>query len=133
LFRETLVFVRSTSCVEHIILTREVPDSYVYVDWGPQFAQQHAIRFPGWSEASVHVGLGPLGLSVVLSAGGCGYFRLGVVRPYLATGELVIIEGAPTFEYPAFTVYTDENDNSAFQPALQALRDCSTAEESSQL
>lgn len=123
LFQETLVLVTASGSSTFRV-DGEAPANYVYVDWGPQFSQQHAARFPRWSEAAVHIDLGPLGLNFVMATRGCGYFRLGVVRPHLASGALAVVEGAPPFEYPAYAVYARNNGNSALSPALQILHDC---------
>jgi hypothetical protein len=66
------------------------------------------------------VGLGPLGLSYILRAGGKGYFRRGAVAPYVASGELELVEGAPEFTYPAYAVYPESSD--ARPDILDALR-----------
>jgi len=38
------------------------PADYVYVDWGPEFAAQHAMAFPELTNAALTAGLGLLGL-----------------------------------------------------------------------
>ena len=38
-------------------------DNYVYVDWGPDFAQHHELSFPEESNPGLFVSLGPLALS----------------------------------------------------------------------
>ncbi len=48
------------------------PADYVYVDWGPEFAAQHDLAFPGLSSTAVFSGLGPLGRAYLLKAGGSG-------------------------------------------------------------
>ena len=121
---EQLVLVRSANCPDIADLTSGAPPSYVYVDWGEQFAHQHAMTFPGWSENPIHVGLGPLALNFILSSGGAGYFRRGAIRQYLASGELVLVPNAPAFEYPAFAIHAADSDNSVLEPALRALRNC---------
>lgn len=98
------------------------PDSYVHVDWGPEFAAQHALAFPGLSSAAVSASLGPLALAYVLAAGGAGYFRLAVVRQHLAAGQLHFVKGAPEFSYPAYAVYAANADATALAPALGGLR-----------
>jgi len=52
------------------------PD-YVHVDWGPQFAAAHGFASATAEAPGLAVGLGPLGLSYILRAGGMGYFRRG--------------------------------------------------------
>lgn len=127
LFRETLVLVETADSPRPVELSGGVPENYVHVDWGPQFAQQHAARFPNWAEAGVHAGFGPLGLNIVLASGGCGYFRSGVVRPLLETGQLKRVADAPVFEYPAYAIWAEDNGNTAVAPALEVLRACGTA------
>lgn len=80
---------------------------YVYVDWGPSFTVRHGIGASAFGEPGVTVGLGPLGLSYILRAGGMGYFRKGTVAPHVAAGELELVAGAPEFTYPAYAVYAE--------------------------
>ena len=95
---------------------------YVFVDWGPDFAARHNLAFPELSNAGTFVGLGPLGLHYILEAGGSGYFRMNVVRPYLASGQLRLVPGAAEFAYPAYAVYSEEADAQVVTPALVGLR-----------
>jgi LysR family transcriptional regulator, flagellar master operon regulator len=95
---------------------------YVYVDWGPEFAAQHSLAFPGLSNAGVTASLGPLGREYVLAAGGAGYFRLDVVRQHLEAGRLHRVRGAPEFLYPAYAVYSENADADLLAPALDGLR-----------
>lgn len=94
--------------------------NYVYVDWGPLFAAQHDVSSAAFGEPGLLVGLGPLGLSYILRAGGKGYFRRGAVAPYVASGKLELVEGAPEFTYPAYAVYPETSD--ARPDILDALR-----------
>jgi len=110
-----------------LVTTREggpTPDAsdYVYVDWGPDFAAQHALAFPDLGNAAVAAGLGPLGREYVLVAGGSGYFRLAVVRHHLESGRLHRVPGAPEFLYPAYAVYADRADVNVLGAALEGLR-----------
>ena len=95
---------------------------YVFVDWGPEFAARHTLAFPELSNAGTFVGLGPLGLRYILEAGGSGYFRLNVVRPYLKSGRLRLVAGATEFAYPAYAVYSESADAQIVTPALVGLR-----------
>lgn len=98
---ERLVLVRSTAGPDD-----EAKD-YVHVDWGPLFAVQHAEDVHGFGEPGLMVGLGPLGLSYILRAGGMGYFRKGAAAPHIAAGELELVDGAPDFTYPVYAVHPD--------------------------
>ncbi len=101
---------------EQLVLVRtplgedEAALDYVYVDWGPLFAAQHGAGSPVFREPGVLVGLGPLGLSYILRAGGMGYFRKGTVAPHVAAGTLELVEGAPEFTYPAYAVYAEAGE-----------------------
>lgn len=97
--------------------------AYVHVDWGPVFAAQHGTGASVFGDPGLLVGLGPLGLSYVLRAGGMGYFRKGVVMPYVETGEMELVEGAPQFTYPAYAVYPETaDDRGDLLDALQGLK-----------
>ena len=98
------------------------PADYVYVDWGPEFAAQHSLAFPGLSSAGVVAGLGPLGREYLLAAGGSGYFRLAVVRGHLDSGRLHRVPDAPEFLYPAYAVFADGVESKLITPALKGLR-----------
>jgi DNA-binding transcriptional LysR family regulator len=97
---------------------------YVYVDWGPLFAAQHDSGSATFGEPGLLVGLGPLGLSYILRAGGMGYFRKGVIAPHLESGELELVEGAPEFTYPAYAVYPEPAEaRTDIQDALRGLKE----------
>lgn len=119
LVEEQLVLVRTTGL--------ETPEAgameYVYVDWGPLFAAQHDARSTAFGEPGLMVGLGPLGLSYILRAGGMGYFRMGAAAPLIAAGKLERVADAPEFTYPAYAVYPEESESRPdLQAALTALR-----------
>jgi len=101
---------------------------YVYVDWGSTFSARHDMSFPNLASPGVHVGLGPLGLGYILRAGGSGYFRLRTAQPYLNSGQLRLVPGAPEFFYPVYAVYPIDGDGDLLRPALEALRDVSAVE-----
>jgi DNA-binding transcriptional LysR family regulator len=122
ILKEKLVLV-TTGGDRHI---RE--SSYVYVDWGQNFAVRHELSFPNLKSRSLHVGLGPLGLSYILQAGGSGYFRLRTVQRYLRSGQLRLIPDAPEFSYPAHAVYQIDADPMLLDPALDALREVAKSE-----
>ncbi|MEI9401656.1 LysR family transcriptional regulator [Mesorhizobium argentiipisi] len=96
---------------------------YVYVDWGPLFAAQHDASSTAFGEPGLLVGLGPLGLSYILRAGGMGYFRRGAAAPHIEAGQLEIVEGAPEFTYPAYAVYPEASETRTdIQEALRGLK-----------
>ena len=99
------------------------PENYVYVDWGPEFANHHAMAFPEIGNPGIVVGgLGLLGLNYILEGGGCGYFRQRLVEPHLKSGKLHLIQGAPSFFYPVYAVCSMQSDDALLQVALKGLR-----------
>jgi DNA-binding transcriptional LysR family regulator len=98
------------------------PGTYVYVDWGGEFAEQHGLAFPDLARAPLSVNFGPLGLEYLLATGGSGYFRESVVAPHLRAGRLHRIANAPEFLYPAYAVYPDNPGAGVLRPALEGLR-----------
>ena len=96
-------------------------DSYVFVDWGPDFTAQHDAAFPGLKDAGLHVGLGPLALRYLLVAGGTGYFRTRAVQRYLKSGQLKRVSGTPKFSYSAYAAFSTRADPKLIDWARRAL------------
>jgi len=114
---------------ERLVMVTTDPDKpifddgkYVHVDWGPEFAAQHGTLFPEQTQPGLLVGLGPLGFSYILAAGGSGYFRWSTVSPYLADGRVKLVPNAPEFPYPAFAVYPVTSQVESLELALEGLR-----------
>jgi len=101
--------------------------SYVYVDWGPEFSEQHSLMFPHLSRPAFASDFGPLACEYLLAAGGSGYFRRVVVQANLQAGRLHRIAGAPEFAYPAYAVHAEDGDTAVLAPALEGLREAAAA------
>jgi DNA-binding transcriptional LysR family regulator len=115
---EELVLVRTPEHHED----KHQPD-YVQVDWGPQFAAAHGFASATAEAPGLAVGLGPLGLSYILRAGGMGYFRRGAVKPHLEKAELELVVDAPRYTYPAYAIYPDGSEVRAdLQAAIEGLK-----------
>jgi DNA-binding transcriptional LysR family regulator len=106
------------------------PETYVYVDWGPDFAHRHGLSFPETTNPGLVIGLGPLGLNYVLEAGGSGYFRQRVAAPHLASGKLHPIPGAPSFFYPVYAVCSAQAEDELIEIALKGFRAMAAADTS---
>jgi len=100
---------------------------YVYVEWGQDFTLHHGVSFPDTTPSLV-ANLGPLALNYVLSEGGSGYFRMHAVKPYLKSGELHLVPGAPHFSFPVYALRSANVDAATVGRALATLREVSTAE-----
>jgi DNA-binding transcriptional LysR family regulator len=108
LIEERLVLVRAVARGGSPGSDQGPPAEYVYVDWGPAFSAQHGAHSASFGEPGTSVGFGPLGLAYLLRAGGSGYFRYGMVMPFIADGRMELIEHAPSFIYPAYAVYPED-------------------------
>jgi LysR family transcriptional regulator, flagellar master operon regulator len=100
---------------------------YVHVEWGPDFTLHHGASFPNITPSLV-ANLGPLALNYVLLDGGSGYFRMHAVQPYLESGQLHLVPGAPHFSFPVYATYSTNVDASTLAVALAVLRAVATAE-----
>jgi DNA-binding transcriptional LysR family regulator len=98
------------------------PESYVYVDWGQDFAQGHDLAFPEGTDPSLVVDHGPLALSYLLKVGGSGYFRQRIAAPLIAQGRLHPVPGSPAFFYPVYAVVSGQAVDAAVEKALADLR-----------
>ncbi|MEL6375192.1 MAG: LysR family transcriptional regulator [Pseudomonadota bacterium] len=116
LFDEELVLVTSSKA------TRRSPQDYVFVDWGPDFRNEHEAAYPGRSNAGLNLDLGSLGLNYLLANEGSGYFPMRIVRPYLTRGRLRAVARARRFIYPVYAVYPEARDDEAYEPILDGLR-----------
>lgn len=117
LLEEKLVFVTTSRNGR-----KPTPDTYVHVDWGPEFAAQFSLAFPDLSGTAVSASLGPLGLGYVLAAGGAGYFRMAAVREHLRSGRLHVVKGTPEFSYPVYAVYPANAGSDGLALGLTGLR-----------
>jgi DNA-binding transcriptional LysR family regulator len=94
---------------------------YVHVEWGPDFSLHHGVSFPDMTPSLV-ANLGPLALNYVLSEGGSGYFRMHAIQPYLESGKLHLVPGAPHFSFPVYAVHSVNVDAETLKAALTVLR-----------
>ncbi|MVT67280.1 LysR family transcriptional regulator [Bradyrhizobium pachyrhizi] len=116
LMEEELVLV-TTDLAKH----RNGAPRYVHVEWGSEFSLHHAMSFPD-TAPSLLTNLGPFALSYTLLEGGSGYFRMHTIQPYLLTGDLHLVPGAPRFSFPVYATYSTNVDTATLEVALAALR-----------
>jgi DNA-binding transcriptional LysR family regulator len=100
---------------------------YVHVEWGSEFSLHHAVSFPNIAPSLV-ANLGPLALNYVLLEGGSGYFRMNAVKPYLQSGQLHVVPGAPHFSLPVYTLHSVNADMDTLGTALAVLRSVASVE-----
>lgn len=100
---------------------------YVHVEWSPDFSLHYAVSFPDHTPSLV-ANLGSLALNYVLSEGGSGYLRMSAVRPYLRSGKLHLVPGAPHFSFPVYALHSANVDADTLGTALAVLRAVSKVE-----
>ncbi len=100
------------------------PGGYIHIDWGPAFAASQRAAFPTLGNPAVTISFGPLAIAFILNAGGSGYFRLSVIRPYLEAGRLSLVSQAPEFSYSIHAVYSLHGDAELINHARAGLRAC---------
>ena len=94
---------------------------YLYVDWGELFRREHHAALPQYASPVIAVNLGPLALHYLLNHSGMGYFRLGVIQPYLEQGLLERVYDLPEFSYPVYLVHPRERRPAGLDEAIDIL------------
>ncbi len=102
-------------------------ESYIFVDWGPEFRADHASAFPDVETPALTIGLGAIALSFILEEGGSGYFPIRVVRNLVDAGHVSLVANAPEFGRPAFVAWQDRTDP-ILERAVAGLREVAAAE-----
>lgn len=99
-------------------------EDYVFVNWGPEFAADHAAAF---SDSGRHAGLrldlGALGIAYLLENRASGYFPRRIAAPLVAEGRLKIVSRARRFVYPVYIAYPENRDSTLFDPLFARLRE----------
>ena len=96
--------------------------TYVFVNWGQEFAADHAEHYPELTRTGLHLDLGAIGVNYLLSHKAAGYFPRRIVQPFIVSGQLAELKQARRFVYPVFAAYPEERDPVAFDPILKRLR-----------
>ena len=117
LFEEKLVLVRTARADRKL-----GPQDHVHVDWGEAFTASYHAAFPELSNPVVSISYGPLALDYILAVGGSGYFRMGIVRPYLEQGRLELVPNSPELSYPAYAVHSAKADEGVIARIRAGLR-----------
>lgn len=113
LFDEEFVLVTSATAAGR--------GDYVFVDWGPDFQQDHDAAFPELSNPGLNLDLNAMSIEYVLRTEATGYFPLRIVRPYLSRGRLKQQKRARKFVYPVYMVYPEDRDEEAYEPIIASL------------
>jgi DNA-binding transcriptional LysR family regulator len=120
---------------EELILVSTEPNSkgpsepgYLFVDWGPEFQKFHFGQFDQLSLPGLQTNLGAFAVEQILGPGGSGYFPEPVAQPFLQSGRLHRVEGAPRFNTPIYAVYEEVPLTEPVRTALRGLREMTRLE-----
>jgi DNA-binding transcriptional LysR family regulator len=102
--------------------TRNLHGTYILVDWGPDFREDHAIAFPKRSGARLTLDIGPMAVDYLLASEGSGYLPHRLVRGHLSRGRLKLVARARRFSVPVAALYPEAREESEFAPILDSLR-----------
>ncbi len=117
LFDEEFVLVTSGRAGQ-----RKGNADYVFVNWGPDFQQDHAAAYPELIKPGLSLDLGTLQVEHVIANELTAYFPMRLVKPYLSRGRLRQPKRARRFVYPVYMVYPETRDEEAYEPIIEVLR-----------
>ncbi|MDH4982938.1 LysR family transcriptional regulator [Hyphomicrobium sp. D-2] len=117
LFDEEIVLVTSVLTPQ-----RRHTGDYLFIDWGPDFQQDHAAAFPERANPAISLDLGSMALDYMLANPCSGYFPARLIRPHIAAGRLRLTKRARKFTYPVYAVYPETRNEEAYEPILDSLR-----------
>jgi len=80
-------------------------DNYVMTDWGIAHSVAHRRVFPDAPESTIRVNQAALAHQHLLNIGGSAYLPARLVTDDIATGQLYMVQEAPTFTYSVYGVY----------------------------
>ncbi|MGF1631291.1 MAG: LysR family transcriptional regulator [Kiloniellaceae bacterium] len=117
LFEEELVLVSSEARP-----SAKLGQSYIYIDWGPEFQVDHSLNFPDLVTPGLYMEIGSLGLKYLLENRASAYLPRRLVQRPLAEGRLKLVPQAPAFHYPAYVVHATAGDPRVLDLVLKNLR-----------
>ena len=94
---------------------------YLFVDWGPEFVQAHALVLPDLTNPGLTFSLEALTAQFILARNYAAYLPARYVRRHLDAGELHLLPDAPKFPYPIWSIWREDLDETVAKRARQAL------------
>lgn len=87
--------IEESAVENNVVRETHFNDRYIYVDWGDQFAQEHALRHPDWPSPYVRTSSGKMALELILEQGGSAYLPYTMVKPLLQSKQLFQVHDIP--------------------------------------
>lgn len=112
-----LIMVSSDSDVS---VEEAIENDYLMTDWGIAHTVNHRRAFPDAEEPQLRIGQSLIARQHLLDIGGSAYLPARLVTDDIATGQLHMVQDAPTFDYTVYGVYSMRSTKSALiKEALQ--------------
>lgn len=94
---------------------------YLFVDWGPEFVQAHALHLPNLTNPGLTFALGAMTVDYLLTHKHAAYVPARYIEQHLNEDRLFLVPDAPRFPYPMFHVWRDDVDDETIAVARNAL------------
>ncbi|AZQ69359.1 LysR family transcriptional regulator [Silicimonas algicola] len=107
-------------------------ERYVFVDWGPEFLQAHAVGLPELTNPGLTLSLGTLAAEFIMNRAFAGYLPARYVKRFIDEGALHLVAGTPTFRFPIWAVFRQEIPDDLMRVAAHTLVSAGEALESEQ-
>jgi LysR family transcriptional regulator, flagellar master operon regulator len=101
--------------------TMDLGDRYAFVDWGPEFLHAHALTLPELTNPGLTLALGALSAEFISRRQFAAYLPARAVKPYVDSGKLYLVPGAPTFPYPAWMVWREDHTPEVIEKVHAAM------------
>lgn len=116
------------ACDEELVLvaswenpTMDLKGRYLFIDWGPEFVQAHAIELQELTNPGLTSGLGAMTAEFIYRRNYAAYLPARYVKRYLDAGQLYLVPDAPKFPYPAWAVWRNDLDPEIAEVARRTL------------
>ena len=96
-------------------------ETYIFVDWGPEFVHAHALQLPELTNPGLTLALGAMSADYIVNRHAAGYLPARYIKKYLDEGRLHLVPDAPRFPYPVWSVWRDDLDTEIREVAEAAL------------
>lgn len=95
---------------DHLPLEQALGQDYIYVDWGRDFAHQHARLFPDMPAPMLRLGLSTAALRLLEDYRGAAWLAEPQVRGHIAEQRLFAVLQAPIIERQVYAIYRQDTD-----------------------
>ncbi|SMX46609.1 LysR family transcriptional regulator [Actibacterium lipolyticum] len=102
--------------------TLDIAGRYVFVDWGPEFVQAHALYLPDLTNPGLTLSLGALTAEFIVNRQFAAYLPARYVKRYIDAGRLHLVPDAPRFPYPVWMVWREDLDEEVAEAAKTSFR-----------